>query len=98
MAKVDLDVCLASALENVENDRALALTLLTDLMTYINKEDARHREVGLTAAKYLETLQRSNEQLVKISSLLHKKTDTSVGLTDDIKEDLYALIQEDEEG
>jgi len=97
MAKTDLDNCLESALENVENDRALALTLLTDLMKYINKEEARHREVGLTAAKYLETLQRSNEQLVKISSLLHKKTSSSEGLSTTDKEDLYALIQNNEE-
>ena len=29
-------------------------------------------EFGLIAAKYLETLQRSNEQLVKLASLLQK--------------------------
>jgi len=96
MAKTDLETCLQSALENVENDRALALTLLSDLMLYINKEEARHREVGLTAAKYLETLQRSNEQLVKLSSLLYKKSNATEGLTATDKEDLYALIQNDE--
>ncbi len=46
MAKVDLDNCLEAALENVDNDRALALTLLTDLMSYINKQEALHREVS----------------------------------------------------
>lgn len=97
MAKTDLENCLETAYENIENDRALALTLLTDLMQYINKEEARHREVGLTAAKYLETLQRSNEQLVKISGLLYKKSNQVEGLSADVKEDLYALIQ-DEEG
>lgn len=96
MAKTDLENCLEDARENIENDRALALTLLTDLMQYINKEDARHKEVGLTAAKYLETLQRSNEQLVKISGLLYKKSHQDVGLSADDKEDLYALIQEEE--
>lgn len=94
MAKPDLENCIESALENIKNDRALALTLLTDLMTYINAEEARHKEAGLTAAKYLETLQRSNEQLVKISSLLQKNNSQQVGLTADDKEDLYALIQD----
>lgn len=97
MAKTDLENCLETAYENIENDRALALTLLTDLMQYINKEEARHREVGLTAAKYLETLQRSNEQLVKISGLLYKKSNQVEGLSADVKEDLYALIQDEEE-
>jgi hypothetical protein len=97
MAKTELDNSLEAAYENIKNDRALALTLLTDLMQYINKEDARHREVGLIAAKYLETLQRSNEQLVKISGLVYKKSSQDVGLSSDDKEDLYALIQ-DEEG
>tara|TARA_Y100001963_G_C6650250_1_gene385355 strand:- start:312 stop:605 length:294 start_codon:yes stop_codon:yes gene_type:complete len=96
MAKPDLENCLDAALENVKNDRALALTLLTDLMKYIQVEEARHKEVGLTAAKYLETLQRSNEQLVKLSSLLYKKNNEEVGLTSDDKEDLYSLIQNTE--
>jgi len=96
MAKVDLEECLQNALENISNDRALALTLLSDLMKYIQVEEARHKEAGLTAAKYLETLQRSNEQLVKISSLLYKKQNQSDGLTATDKEDLYALIQDEE--
>ena len=97
MAKEKLESCLHDALENVKNDRALTLTLLTDLMKYINVEEARHKEVGLTAAKYLETLQRSNEQLVKISALIQKQTTASATLTDSDKEDLYSLIQGDEE-
>ena len=96
MPDPDLENCLNTALENVSNDRALALTLLTDLMKYIRVEEARHKEVGLTAAKYLETLQRSNEQLVKLSTLLYKKNNQEVGLTLNDKEDLYSLIQDNE--
>tara|TARA_B100000700_G_scaffold274855_1_gene320209 strand:- start:1433 stop:1726 length:294 start_codon:yes stop_codon:yes gene_type:complete len=96
MSAPDLENCLDAALENVKNDRALALTLLTDLMKYIQAEEARHKEVGLTAAKYLETLQRSNEQLVKLSGLLYKKNNQEVGLSADDKEDLYSLIQSNE--
>ena len=96
MAKAEIDDCIDTAIENIKNDRALALTLLADLMQYIHKEDARHKEVGLTAAKYLETLQRSNEQLVKVSALLYKKKGQVNGLSDIDKEDLYSLIQENE--
>jgi hypothetical protein len=97
MAPPEIDECLEAAIENIQNDRALALTLLTELMQYIRGEDARHKEVGLTAAKYLETLQRSNEQLVKVSALLHKKTNQIAELSDTDKEDLYSLIQQNED-
>ena len=96
MATPEIDHCIEEAIQNIKNDRALALTLLADLMQYIQVEDARHKEVGLTAAKYLETLQRSNEQLVKVSSLLHKKIGSSETITASDKENLYSLIQENE--
>ena len=96
MAKVDLEGCLEDALENIQNDRAMALSLLTDLMQYINKEEARHREVGLTAAKYLETLQRSNDQLIKIIAILKKeqnqKEDLSLSTSE--KDSIFELIKE----
>ena len=51
-------------------------------------------DLGQVAAKYMETLQRSNEQLVKIASLVHKEqsknVDTSIN-----KEEIYDLIKED---
>ena len=40
-----------------------------------------HKEMGLIASKYLETLQRSNEQLVKLSSLIQKNSIKSAGLS-----------------
>jgi len=60
---------------------------------YLSKSEERHREVGITAAKYVETLQRSNEQLVKISSLLKKTQKPDVGLTADDKKDIFDLLQ-----
>ena len=33
--KADINACIADALENINNDRAMAMTLLTDLMEYI---------------------------------------------------------------
>lgn len=69
-----IDKYLEEAVHNIREDRERALSLLTDLADYISGAQDRHREVGQTAAKYLETLQRSNEQLVKITALLKKKT------------------------
>jgi len=68
--------------------------LLMNLMKYMQSSDDRHREVGLVAAKYLETLQRSNEQLVKLASLVQKKTSANQNITDEDKKELFDLINE----
>jgi hypothetical protein len=81
------------AVENIRKDRKVTKALLDDLIQYMAKEESRHRDVGLTAAKYLETLQRSNEQLVKVSGIVAKKT-SNVGLTSEDKEEIYNLLNE----
>ena len=53
-----------------------------------------HKNLGVIAAKYVETLQRSNEQLVKISSILQNKTNKSEALSEQDKNELFDLIQE----
>ena len=50
----------------------------------------------MVMSKYVETLQRSNEQLVKVVNLM-SKTDKSTGLTDEDKEDLFNMISGEEE-
>ena len=46
------------------------------------------------ASKYLETLQRSNEQLVKVTSLIYKKDTTKfAGLSSEDKDEIFDLIQ-----
>lgn len=64
---------LYNAIDNIETDRASAHVLLTDLMIYLKQDPGKHERNGLVAAKYLETLQRSNEQLVKAIELMHKR-------------------------
>ena len=66
--KQDFQDLAEEALGNIRDDREQTKELLKDLIRYIAAAEDRHREVGLTAAKYVETLQRSNEQLVKIAS------------------------------
>ena len=89
-----LDKHINRAIENIGNDRALALTLLTDLMKSMTASHD-HKELGQIASKYLETLQRSNEQLVKVSALLHKRSPVFSGLTNEDKDNIYSLIEED---
>ena len=96
----DIETYLTEAVSNIRQDRALTSTLLTDLLTKIKgkSEDSTddHKEYGLIASKYVETLQRSNEQLVKISSLLHKNESKDKGLSEEDKSQLFDLIQESE--
>ena len=77
-----LEKYIEEAINNIRNDRDITKRLLDDVIVYLSKDEQRHREVGITAAKYVETLQRSNEQLVKISTLLQRKESKDTGLTD----------------
>jgi hypothetical protein len=93
----DLDSFIEESIKNIRDDRDITSTLLTKLFTEINKaNDAdSHKDLGLIAAKYVETLQRSNEQLVKLTSILAKKTNTSDSLSEDDKKELFDVIQGD---
>ena len=93
----NLDAYLDEAIKNIREDRAITATLLTDLVVYLKASEERHREVGPVAAKYVETLQRSNEQLVKIASLIQKKRASAANLTDEDKNEIFDLLSESAE-
>jgi len=90
----DLDKYLEKAIKNIEDDRDVTRRLLDDVIVYLSGDEERHMTVGLTAAKYVETLQRSNEQLVKISSIIQRKQKTTTVLTKDDKNDIFDMIKE----
>jgi len=77
---------------NILEDRAATKTLLMGLLKYMQGSEDRHKEVGLVAAKYLETLQRSNEQLVKLAALKQKRETIKEEISDKDKEELFDLI------
>tara|TARA_B100000282_G_scaffold270216_1_gene224128 strand:- start:106 stop:396 length:291 start_codon:yes stop_codon:yes gene_type:complete len=94
----EVEELITEATRNVSEDRAATKVLLTNLMKYMQETTDRHREVGLVAAKYLETLQRSNEQLVKIAALKHKKSSkVDNSISEDEKNDLFEMINSSEE-
>jgi hypothetical protein len=93
----NLEEYIQEATRNVREDRALAKSLLIDAMNDMKMSDAARKELGAIAAKYVENLQRSNEQMVKISALLQKQQGASVGLSEEDKEDLYDMLNEEEE-
>ena len=92
----DLETYIKEAIDNIRDDRDITSTLLTQVFAEITNGQETHKDLGLIAAKYVETLQRSNEQLVKLTSIMAKKTDTSVELSeDDKKESFFDVIQGD---
>ena len=81
MASDKVEKEIEKAISNIKNDRAVTKSLLNDIMEYLSISKDRHVEVGTVAAKYVETLQRSNEQLVKLVGIMHKKTSSDTGLS-----------------
>jgi len=94
-----LDKFIFEAIGNIRKDREVTHQLLSDIINYIGKNEQNHKEVGLTAAKYVETLQRSNEQLVKLASLVQKKESqtSAFSFSPDDKNQLYDLIKDEDE-
>ena len=79
---------------NIREDREVTKELLSDALKWLAKDESRHKEIGLVLSKYVETLQRSNEQLVKVVTLMSKNSD-SKGLSEDDKNDLLDMISKD---
>ena len=83
--------------KNIRDDRSVTSSLLTDLLMEMKKTSDvdNHKQLGLIASKYVETLQRSNEQLVKIAALVQKQTseEEDVSLSSEDKDELFDLIQ-----
>ena len=90
-----VDKYINEAIDNIREDRKITRELLDDALKWLVKDEARHKEVGIVLSKYVETLQRSNEQLVKIVNLMKKDTKSSLSFED--KEELYGLISGENE-
>ena len=92
----DLESFIEETVRNIRDDRAVTKSLLTDLLVFIKESNRNHKEVGHVAAKYVETLQRSNEQLVKIAGMLQKNSSADENLSQRDKEEIYDLIKSEE--
>lgn len=78
-------------IDNIKDDRSCASKLLTDVMLIMasNNDSDTHKKLGEVASKYLETLQRSNEQLVKLAAMTIKITGNKQGLSKDDINNIY---------
>lgn len=84
--------------KNIENDRAVASKLLLDLVDHMNKhaEDKyTHKNFGEIAAMYLETLQRSNEQLVKLTAIVQRQEGDKDGMSKRERDAIFDMINKE---
>ena len=93
MSKNDLDSLINEALDNIRGDRKAAREFLNEIANCIVAAPEQNKYLSPVAAKHIETLQRSNEQLVKIISLQKKGHQTSFELSDEDKDSIFNLIQ-----
>ena len=68
----DVDTLIGEALDNIRDDRKLAREFLNEIANQIAADADNNRGLSPVAAKHIETMQRSNEQLVKITAILNK--------------------------
>ena len=90
----DIDNLIDEALTNIRNDRKSAREFLNEIANQIAGDAENNRHLSPVAAKHIETLQRSNEQLVKLIGLRQKATVQDVGLTETDKRELFDMIQD----
>ena len=90
--KKDLETLIEEALQNIRDDRQVATELLNDTANLIANKPDDSRYLGPVAAKHVETLQRSNEQLVKLIGIRQKETTQSVQLTEEDKSEIFDIL------
>jgi len=88
------DKLIDEALKNIRKDRKRTEDLLIELQGEINSGETSHANAGSVAAKYVETLQRSNEQLVKIIAQLKKDKAEDLSFSDGERDSIFEIIQE----
>lgn len=93
MSNKNLENLMDEALDNIRDDRRLAREFLNEIANQIANDSEQNRNLSPVAAKHIETMQRSNEQLVKLINLRFKGTSASTALSEDDKNQIFDLIQ-----
>jgi hypothetical protein len=93
MSSKDLESLIDEALDNIRNDRKAAREFLNEIANQIAADAEQNKYLSPVAAKHIETLQRSNEQLVKLIGIRHKGQKDTMELSAKDKDSLFDLIQ-----
>ena len=95
MNNKNLQSLIDEALDNIRNDRKVAREFLNEIANQIAIDAEQNKYLSPVAAKHIETLQRSNEQLVKLIGIKHKNVPQATTLSEADKNSLFDLIQGD---
>jgi predicted transcriptional regulator len=95
MSRKNLDTLISEALDNIRSDRKVAREFLNDIANELVNDTEQLKHLSPVAAKHIETLQRSNEQLVKLIGIQQKNESRAVEfeLSEEDKSSLFDLIQ-----
>tara|TARA_R110000824_G_scaffold277176_1_gene465446 strand:- start:1070 stop:1360 length:291 start_codon:yes stop_codon:yes gene_type:complete len=93
MSKKNLDMLITEALDNIRSDRQLAREFLNDIANEIVRDSEKISRLSPVAAKHVEVLQRSNEQLVKLIGMKQKRREAP-GLSEEDKNSIFDMLQE----
>lgn len=75
--------------DNAKNDRTCASALFTQAYTQLGNTSSEHVTLGVTLVKYLERMNKANEQLLSLASLITKEIEQQKSLdTEDIFEQI----------
>lgn len=87
--------------EYIDSDRIHAYELLESILSQLRNGTRGdwdvHSELGAAAAKYLEAIQRSTEQKVKLAAIIHRREQEKKEankITDADREDLFKQIED----
>jgi hypothetical protein len=75
--------------QNAISDRQSANLCFIDLYPHIKQDSDKHATFGTQLAKYLERMEKSNEQLLKLANLVQKALETTKSEDRVSAEDLY---------
>ena len=77
--------------ENAITDRENAAMLFTDAYTQMQSGTAEHITLGATMSKYLERMNKSNEQILRLAELIAKAEAHATKIDPD---DLFSQIED----
>jgi len=89
----DISQLVEEALDNIRSDRKVAREFLNDIATQLASDSEQTKYLSPVAAKHIETLQRSNEQLVKLINIRQKNSESEVNFSEEDKNNLFDIIQ-----
>lgn len=82
--------------ENSITDRANANMCFIDVFPHLKSDLDNHMAVGVQAVQYLTRMEKSNEQLLKLATLIQKSLENQVEETID-SDALFAEIQKSQQ-